>query len=373
MKRGEADEGAGREALAEMWRKYEFIVNTSQEFMTLINRDYVYEAVNESYCRAHGRPREVIVGRTVAEVWGETAFNHIIKQHLVRCFAGELVNYQAQFPFAALGPRFFDVTCYPYLNAEGQVTQVVVVSRDVTERKLAEEERARLLAAERQRRQEAEVLRERAQWLSRRLVEVQEAERRYVARELHDEIGQLLTGLKLLLEMNARSTTPVSLEEATVLVNELIARVRELSLDLRPSILDDLGLAPALLWHIERYMTQTQVQVAFRHYGLEGRRFAPEVELAVFRIAQEALTNVARHARASAAEAQVWVAGDWLYLQVKDNGVGFDADAPVTHSSGLAGMFERAALLGGRLTIDSTPGSGTLLTAELPLAMRVEG
>lgn len=371
MKSHEADEGAERKALEEMWRKYEFIVNTSQEFMTLINREYVYEAVNESYCRAHGRPREAIIGSTVAEVWGELTFRNVIEPRLARCFAGEQVNYQAQFQFAAQASRFFDVTCYPYFNAEGQVTQVVVVSRDVTERKLAEEERVRLLVAERQRCQEAEMLRERAQLLSRRLVEVQEAERRHVARELHDEIGQLLTGLKLLLEMNARSTPAdvlSNLDEATALLNELIARVRELSLDLRPSVLDDLGLAPALLWHIERYMAQTQVQVTLRHHGLEGRRFPAEVELTAFRIAQEALTNVARHAHAPAAEVRAWVAGNWLYLQVKDNGVGFVPDPPITNSSGLAGMLERAALLDGRLTIDSTPGAGTLLTAELPLA-----
>ena len=128
-----------RKALEEMWRKYTFIANTSREFMTLIDANYTYEAVNESYCRAHNKAREEIVGRTVAGVWGEETFNTIIKGHLDKCFAGNEVHYQAWFEFATLGLRYIDVTYYPYYN-EGTVTHAVVVSRDITERKRAEEE-----------------------------------------------------------------------------------------------------------------------------------------------------------------------------------------------------------------------------------------
>src|SRR6202007_2887040 len=131
--------------------------------------------------------------------------------------------------------------------------------------------------------------------LSRRLIEVQEAERRRIALELHDEIGQLLTGLKLTLEIGARQPPGEardSIAQAQTLVNELMARARKLSLDLRPATLDHLGLLSALPWHIKQYTAQTQVRVTFKQSGLEGRRFPSEIETAIYRIVQEALTNV---------------------------------------------------------------------------------
>jgi signal transduction histidine kinase len=213
--------------------------------------------------------------------------------------------------------------------------------------------------------------RERLQRLSHRLVELQEGERRSIARELHDEIGQLLTGLKLLLEMSAgvkpeKLTPPLS--EAQALVNELIVRVREMSLDLRPSMLDDLGLLPALLWHFERYTTQTNVRVNLQHSGLD-RRFSPEIETAAYRIVQEALNNVARHARTPEVTVRIHVGSEAVDVQVEDKGVGFDPGAVLAAdaSIGLAGMRERAQLLGGHLAVESAPGSGTTVKAELPL------
>jgi len=214
--------------------------------------------------------------------------------------------------------------------------------------------------------------RDRLQALSRQMVEVQEAERRHIARELHDEIGQILTGLKLVVEMS--TTLPAkrveaSMGEALTLVNELAARVRSLSLDLRPTTLDDLGLAPALRWHFERYTTQTNVRVIFKHTGVEGRRFAPEIETTVYRIVQEALTNVARHSGASEVTARLWADQNTLGIQIEDQGAGFDSELVLTDgtSSGLSGMYERAALLGGQLTVKSAPGTGARLTAEFPL------
>lgn len=213
--------------------------------------------------------------------------------------------------------------------------------------------------------------REQLRALSRRLLDVQEAERRAIARELHDEIGQALTGLKLSLDMGARlpaGAARTHLREAETVIQELIGRVRELSLDLRPAMLDDLGLLPALLWHIERYTAQTRVRVSFQHAGLE-RRFPPQVETAAYRIVQEALTNVARHAGVDHATVRLDVESNALWVYIGDEGQGFDAEAgpAAPESSGLAGMRERASLLGGRLTVQSNPGSGVCLAAELPI------
>jgi GAF domain-containing protein/CheY-like chemotaxis protein len=218
--------------------------------------------------------------------------------------------------------------------------------------------------------------RERLQALSRRLVNVQEEERRRLARDLHDEIGQILTGLKFTLASSDRdpdAAVRADLSRATDLVSDLIGRIRDLSLDLRPSMLDDLGLVPALLFHVDRYTAQTKVRVRMEHSGIERQRFPREIETAAYRIVQEALTNVARHAGVEAAVVRVWTSGAALGVQIVDEGCGFDSvGAPPAHDGGLAGMRERAALLGGQLDVESAVGAGVRITATLPLAGPLE-
>ncbi len=249
------------------------------------------------------------------------------------------------------------------VDEQGVVTYVISTGLDITEQRRAERERERLFA-------EIRAGQEQLQFLSRRLVEVQETERRHLACELHDEIGQGLTGLKLMLEMAATPKTDDcgKLAEAHDVVKDLMSKIRNLSLHLRPAMLDDLGLLPALLWLFDRYKNQTGVRVRLAHCGLE-QRFAPETETAAYRIMQEALTNVARHAQVDEVTVRLWADSETLVVQAQDQGVGFDPQAMLVPGSanGLAGMRERARLLGGYLTVDSSPGGGTRLTAELPL------
>ena len=213
-------------------------------------------------------------------------------------------------------------------------------------------------------------LRQRLQVYARRVVGVQESERRKIARELHDEVGQALTALKLTLEHHVPlppASVAARVARARELTAELLGRVQALSLDLRPAMLDDLGLRPALLWLVERYTAQTGVEVSLACSGLAAR-LDPDVETAAFRIVQEALTNVARHAAVSSATVGCSVAGAALRVEVADDGVGFDVDAvPVGVSSGLVGMEERARSTGGRLRVRSSPGRGTSVVAELPI------
>jgi PAS domain S-box-containing protein len=220
----------------------------------------------------------------------------------------------------------------------------VAIARDVTERKRLEVERQALLL---------------------RLMNVQEEERRSIARELHDEVGQLLTGLRLMLD-NSESSSTDRREEMKRVVNELIGRVRDLSMDLRPPMLDELGVLPTLLWQIERFEKRTAISVEFRHANLD-RRFSPHVELTAVRVVQEALTNVAKHAGVATARVEVWASEQVLGARVEDRGSGFDVPAALrAPSSGLSGMRERCRLLHGRLEIESTPGTGTRLVVELP-------
>jgi PAS domain S-box-containing protein len=241
--------------------------------------------------------------------------------------------------------------------------RLIGTAHDVTELRQAEH-------ALKQARQAHESYAVRLQSLSRRLLEVQETERRHLARELHDEVGQSVTGLRMLLKLDADSLTDaarIKLEQARGIIDELLGRIRRLSFDLRPAALDSLGLLPALLALFERYAEQTGVKVAFRHEGLE-QRFPPEMETTAYRIVQEALTNVARHAGVDAVTVRVWSDANALSLQIEDQGCGFDPDVASRspRSIGLAGMQERVMLLHGHLTIQSRPGAGTQLTAELP-------
>jgi signal transduction histidine kinase len=212
---------------------------------------------------------------------------------------------------------------------------------------------------------------EQLQILSRRLVEVQEAERRTIARDLHDEVGQVLTGLSLALELVARQPAehaPARLEHTQRLVNELIVRVRDMSMQLRPPMLDDLGLLPALLWYFERFREQTNIQVHFKHTGLE-QRFSGDIEITVYRVVQEALINAANYAGVDEVNVRLLVGRKHLDVQIEDQGRGFDAQEALHNpaTSGLSGMRERTRLLGGDLQIDSEPGRGSFLTVYLPL------
>jgi signal transduction histidine kinase len=205
---------------------------------------------------------------------------------------------------------------------------------------------------------------------------VQEEERRHLARELHDEIGQALTGLQLQLAAARAAASATSgsvdlrqtrrgLMESEQIVQELTVRVSELSMDLRPSALDSLGLLPALLMHVDRYQARTGLRIDLRHEGLD-RRFAQEVETAAYRGVQEALTNIVRHARATHATVRLLADDQTLVLAIRDDGRGFDPVAQ-PDTGGLSGMRERVELLGGTVTVEAAPGQGTLVTAELPL------
>jgi signal transduction histidine kinase len=212
--------------------------------------------------------------------------------------------------------------------------------------------------------------------VSRQLMQGQEAERRRLALELHDVIGQMITGTKLRLQATRPGRVQGSAQGHTIALaalDDLLDRVRRLALDLRPSTLDDLGLLPALLSYFQRYTERTQVKVEFSHRGV-NRRFPPEIETAAYRTAQEALTNVARHAGVLQVGVALWGDRQTLGLRVEDQGAGFDPGAARAdpESMGLTGMRERTLLVGGKITIESAGGRGTTVTAEFPLGAPLE-
>lgn len=236
-------------------------------------------------------------------------------------------------------------------------------SQDITERIRVEEE--------------AKAYQGRLQTLSQRLLTIQEEEHRRFARELHDEIGQNLTILRFTLEPDPNPSVAdllTRMSNARIAVESLLASVRELSVDFRPTMLDHLGLLPALLWLFDRYTARTRISVNFKHEAIDVR-FESRIETAAYRFIQEAITNVARHARVNEVSVRVWVQENRLHLQVEDAGVGFNPASALAAwtSAGLTGMQERVHLLDGQLVIDSAPGVGTHLLAHIPLLPKSKG
>lgn len=212
--------------------------------------------------------------------------------------------------------------------------------------------------------------------LSARLVSVQEEERRRIARELHDEVGQALSAVNLELTaaqqyLQRTGTDTDLLREARVLADGALRSVRDLSQLLHPSVLEDLGLSAALRSFLNGFGRRTGTTVGFREDGTLGR-LPPEVERAAYRIVQEAMTNIARHASATRVEIRLTEADGFLSVAVEDDGVGFDArdvERPGRQGGlGLLGIRERVSQLGGTVRIDSTIGRGTRLAVSIPAA-----
>lgn len=205
--------------------------------------------------------------------------------------------------------------------------------------------------------------------LSQRLLHVQEAERSYIARELHDEIGQHLTGIKMFLHSAARDAKdPALLDKSIDRVEQLMTTVRNLAVELRPSVLDDLGLVAALRWYVGRQPTPAGCEITFDAQASE-ESLSAGATTAAFRIVQEGIANALRHASALAIAIRLYNAGDNFCIDIEDDGCGFDpGDADTEHEAGFGLIFmqERVRELGGTLKIDTSPGNGTKISACFP-------
>ena len=353
---------ATQQALELSERRYRAIVEDQSELIIRMQPDSTVNFVNSAYCRYFGYQADQVRGRPVLE-----SMSPENREALRRNLAGispQAPSYERDSVVrdAAGAERWMHWSGRGIFDGRGVLAEVQAVGRDVTELRRAMDE---LGAA-----------RERLQGLSRRLLEVQESERKSLARELHDDIGQALTALKLNLEALQRGRDGATLEsrvqEALETTRHTLDRVRQLSLSLRPLQLDDLGLAAALRSHLDR---QATLGGFAPHPEIQDfpARLPPEVETACFRVAQEAVNNIVRHARARNVWLQLALDGKQLALSVRDDGIGFDVAAAQRRAAlgaslGVVSMAERAALAGGALRIESAPGRGTALRATFPLA-----
>lgn len=206
--------------------------------------------------------------------------------------------------------------------------------------------------------------------LTARLQNIREEERKRVAREIHDDLGQSLTSIKIDLASLIR-TLPDQISESTKaesilrLVDQTIQSVRRIATELRPGILDDLGLVAAVEWAAEEFAARSGTRLHL-YLPREDLAIDQESATAIFRIFQETLTNVTRHAEATQVEVRLGKSGDIIFLDVRDNGRGMSEDLATAGSLGILGMRERALLLKGKLAIHSVPGLGTTVTVRIP-------
>lgn len=222
---------------------------------------------------------------------------------------------------------------------------------------------------------------ERLQTLSSAIVNIQEEERRRIAQELHDEAGQALTGIKLNLEWVEKELPPAEkavrerIEEVKTQVGKIMEELRRLSYDLRPAILDELGLVPTLRWYIEEYSKRTRTAVHLQTTGLQ-KRLSAKIEILLYRVIQEALTNVAKHAQAESVILSLEKKDVHVHLYITDDGKGFEVkryfSSPpmIRRGLGILGMKERVELAGGTFFIDSDPGQGTRISIKVPIVKR---
>lgn len=236
-----------------------------------------------------------------------------------------------------------DTTIVPFLDEESKPYQYLAIRFEITEKKRVEQELQKMAA---------------------RILDVQEEERRRLSRNLHDGVGQnLYSHLITINRMRAAMSHPLldqMLEEATALIEE----VRDISWELRPSVLDDLGLIPAIRSFLTRYTESYGIKVNFT-CDLQKQRLQPDVETTIYRIIQESLTNVRKYSGSTTAEVSIQM-GNPLRVNITDQGSGFEKEGR-TSGVGLFSMEERARSVGGKLTVQSSLGKGTIVTLELPV------
>jgi PAS domain S-box-containing protein len=317
-----------------------------------VGDDFVLLAYNraaEEY--THGRVAELI-GKSATELYADSpeVTNYLRRCYLERTAFSEEMLYR----FRTLDEERYLQASFAYVPPD----LVLVHADDITERKRAQEE---------------------LRTYSGRLIEAQEAERLRIARELHDQVGQILTVVQINLHAVQRACRTAEdsarVEDSIRVLDEALDQVHNLALDLRPSLLDDLGLAAALRWFVGRQARRTGVQPRVLIELPDNMRFALELETACFRIAQEALTNVVRHAQAKRVSVELQKDETDLLLTIKDDGVGFDVKvqshrAPNAATLGLLGMQERAHTVGGTIVIDSAPTKGTKIRCRFPIKAR---
>jgi PAS domain S-box-containing protein len=345
------------EALHESEERYREMFENAKDAIYVHDLTGRYTSVNRAAEQLSGFTREQILGKHFSNFVAPRDLKYA-RTNLCRKLDEENETIYEVDMITRDGRRIPVEVSSRLIYEKGVAVGVQGTARDITERKRAQEA---------------------LRMYSQRLMEVQEVERENLARELQEQIGQALTAVRNNLHSIQRSGRTADgvppLDESIRIVDEALGRVRELSIELRPSLLDDLGLSVALRQYVDRYAQRTGITAEVLNGFKDDSRLPRELETACFRITQEALTNVARHAHAVNVSVQLERFRERMLLTIMDDGVGFDIDnlrksASAASALGLRGMEERALAVGGYVEVDSALGRGTRVRATFPFKQK---
>jgi two-component system sensor histidine kinase UhpB len=351
------------EKLRESEERFRTLFQTAGSFICVVNSEARFLEFNPEAERVTGWRREEVLGRGFSGLLVPAAYKEAVKADMQKVLAGQATRgFEMPLKLRGGGERPFIWNVNRLLGKEGQVLGVIAVGQDIAARKRAEE----IL-------QESE---QKLRLLTSQILTAQESERKRISRELHDELGQSLTILKLNLRAAGKllpepGEVRDELASMSLYLDEVIDKVRRLSRALCPAILEDLGLVPALHYLINEFSKYYDIN---HHFHLEDldQLFDKEAQIIIFRIFQEALTNIARHAQATKVRLAVQESDGMAFFEVEDDGQGFEVGEILNRPSmvkglGLAALDERAKMLGGSLKIWSQKGQGTRVTCSIPL------
>jgi PAS domain S-box-containing protein len=337
---------------AALEERLQTIISNAPVFLLAMDRKGVFTLAEGQGLRSIGIKAKNVIGRQASELWREIPN---FQDDRARALKGD-----AFVSLLEMGDMVFETNWTPLFDRYGNLNSVTIVATDITERKRAEDKL----------KHNAELLR----GLSIQLAEAEEIERQRIARELHDQVGQNLTALGINLNivksqlLNESEFTRARLDDSLDLIVETTERIRAVMADLRSPVLDDYGLLKALRWHGQQFGSRTGIDVTVK--GVEfTQSLDSRLESALFRIAQEALNNIAKHAQATKVDLILTEDKECVRMSVMDDGIGFDMARPAETGKqrgwGLLIMSERAESVGGSFEIESFPGQGTRVTVKV--------
>lgn len=354
---------AAEEKLRESEERFRTLFQTAGSVIGVASPEGLILEFNPEAERVTGWQRQEVLGQDVSRLFVPEAYREEVQAEIEKALAGEPTRgFETPLKLRHGGERLFLWNVNRLLGEGDLVLGIIAVGQDITERKRAEEE-----------------LRESAQKLrilTSQVLTTQEKERKRISRELHDELGQALMLLKLNLRAADRQLpgapeVKAELRSMSLYLDEVIDKVRRLSRDLCPAILEDLGLVPALHYLVDEFSKHYHITHAFDLQGLD-HLFTKEAQIILYRIFQEALTNIAKHAGATKVRLAIQKFRDTVLFEVEDNGQGFEVAQVLNRAHrhkglGLAALEERAKMLGGSLLIQSQGGAGTRITLTIPV------
>lgn len=344
-------------------RQLQDILNNVPGIIFVKDLEGHYRIINQTFERIFGLKSEMVLGKTSYDLFPKEMADQFTKSDRKTLQCGKRLQVEEEIVVNNVRYTFL-TSKIPMFDEKGKPYAICGIAIDITDRKKIEKE----LEQYRQGLEKLVDIRTRElKSLTQELFSIQERERRELAKELHDETGQYLTAIKMILARSAQAKDWKLIEQANDLVNQLVGGIRDLTFRLRPSVLDDLGLNHALSEYFDHYKKQTGINVAFNYTGKKTNVIPPDVATAVYRIIQEALNNVAKYAGVDEVQVGLEI-NDTLRLKVIDKGKGFNPqEIKFLSTHGIKGMQERVSILDGKFTIESGIGKGTTINIELPL------